>query len=228
MPYFTSREEIEVVVGGFFKRLPTIDPLVRAVLMGDDSLLKIELKNPELVLALNFAKEPLEVSIGSDVFGTIGLSAEADVFHELLLGLFGIAQAISHRKLLVRGALARLMQSTALVALAPYQYPHYLNLIGREDLNIRKEGDPSGIRLRSEGLLTRWVLKIMYLVGCVMGIWYTWVRSHLDIFKLLQRRGPLLIRIIQFLRRLGISNLDMVMVLTALGKGMIRCKRRDR
>jgi hypothetical protein len=217
-----NKTDLEDVLEGFFLRLPTIDPLIKELLENDDSVLKLELVNPRFDIALDFAKTPLEVRPNSDAFGTIGIGAEADVFHELLLGRLEIAKALSHRKLIIRGALSRLMKTTALLLLTPYVYPLYLKSAGREDLI-----SDSGERVRQPpidpgGWIGKLTLKIMVSVGYLIGVRGASGQSQLDVFKLLEKWSGLLIKLTRLIHKLGAPKLTLLMVLSALGRGINR------
>lgn len=214
--------DLEEVINGFFSRMPAIDPLIKELLEYDDSLLKIELRNPRFDIAVDFSKTPLEVYPNSDAFGTIGMGAEIEVFHELLLGHLGIARALSHRKLMIRGALSRLMKTTALILLAPYVYPLYLKFAGREDLVVDPVERITQIRFDPGSWVGRLTLKIMTLVGYLIGVYTAKGRSRMDVFKLLERWSGFLIMLTRLIRRLGAPKLNLLMVLGALGSGINR------
>lgn len=222
MSHSQNKEDLVEVVKGFFSRLPAIDPLIKELVEHDDSLLKIELQNPRLDIGLDFAKTPLEVNLKSDAFGTIGMGADATVFHELLLGHLGIARALSHRKLIIRGALSRLMKITALMALTPYIYPLYLRSMGREDLIVDSDECVSRIALNPGGWTGTIMLKLMAAAGYLIGIRNAKGESQLDFFKLLEKWGGFLIGLTRIIRRFGAPKLNLLMVLTALGRGINR------
>ena len=226
MPYFRSQEELEEIVGGFFKQMPALSVLLKNIIDGDDSLLAIDLSHPSLVLSVDCGKEPLEVQIGSDVPGTLCISAEADLFHELLLGHYDLLKAWSAKKLVVRGPLSRMLKNSNLFYLAPYQYPLYLRYIGRDDLLA------GGDRLRNEvvrggGRFGKYVLKIMQFAGRLLGLCLRRNPRAFDVFKLLKRTGPLLIGLTALLRKLGARDLKLVLALKALGLGMTRAAMRE-
>ena len=225
MSYFKSEEELAEVIGGFFKRLPDIDFVIKQILEGEDGSLKIECKKPNLGMALHLGERPVGVELGSDIFGTIGLSLDADDFHKLLLGRLKIAAAISQRKLVVRGPLSRLMQSTLLLSLAPYLYPSYLRKEGRKDLIIKDSGMEPKTRKRKGGFVVTAILWFMYAIGYFIGLVGSLTVSGLDVFKLLRRTGPLLVKSTGFLGKLAGSELTFSLVLHSLGQGINRMKR---
>jgi hypothetical protein len=214
--------DLAEVIKDFFSRLSAIDPLIKELLEYDDSLLKVELRNPRLDIALDFAKTPLEVHPNSDAFGTIGMGAEVGVFHELLLGHLGIARALSHRKLIIRGALSRLMKITTLMALTPDVYPLYLRSVGREDLITESDECVTQVTFDTSGWIGKLTLKLMVSVGYLIGMRNANGQSPMDVFELLEKWGGFLIKLTRFIRRLGAPKLNLLMVLSALGRGISR------
>ena len=189
MAYFTGIEDVNKVIGGFLRRFPSLDPLLKELTGHAPMLLKLELAEPELSAEINLARSPLEVRIGSDAGGTVGMSSTSDNFHRLLLGLFPLAVGINRKKIVVRGSIAKLMKAVPMFYVAPSIYPFYLESIGRADLLIDGERLPLHEKIKTEDTMTKIISILAFVIGYALGFIKKHLAPNLDILTTLESMG---------------------------------------
>jgi len=188
MSKFADEKEIRQVLGGFFERFSGLDPIIREAVGRQPLVLKLELVDPALSVRIDITRSPLLVSFDSDDLGTVGMSAKADEFHDLLLGSYSLAEGINNKRLVVRGATAKLMKAVPLFFLAPHLYPFYLESIGRSDLLGRGKLPLLHGERAMEDIMTKLMSIIAYPVGLVLGL-VKRVAPGLDVVAVLESMG---------------------------------------
>ncbi len=173
------------VLGGFFERLPALDPLVRTLIGDDPVTLKVELRDPALRVALDLGAHPLAIRFDTAEAGTVGLAATADDFHALLGGALGMGAAITRKRVVVRGSTARLMRVMPLFFVAPYLYHQHLAALGRDDLAPRAVAPPAA---SPEEPMNTLVSRLAWAAGYALGLLQTRVRD-LDLLGALAALG---------------------------------------
>jgi hypothetical protein len=193
-PYFKNGEEVDLVIGGFLRIFPRLDPLLREITGQILLLLKLELSKPELLAEIDFTKNPLEVRFGTGTDGTVGMACTADDFHLVLLGLLPIGTGVNHARLLMRGSTARMMDVVPLFYVAPAVYPFYLESIGRADLIIEQDRPPLHGRRDPEDAMTKIVSVLAYTAGYALGLIKSNIAPRLDIVTALEAMGKGLLK----------------------------------
>jgi hypothetical protein len=153
---FADAEAVQAAIGGFFRRLTALEPLVRQ-LTGDEAMIVlVELERPPLEMAIDLSVRPMQVRdsivIGRGAPNRIGVTAEADVMHQLLLGRLGAARAIRQRRLLLRGSMALVARFLPLLDLSASLYPDHLRSVrygAPVGASPRRAIAPEGDRARS-------------------------------------------------------------------------------
>ena len=189
MTCFRNAQEVRTVIGGFLERFPALDPILRQALRGERMVMKVELTDPEFRAEIDSTCDPLAVRLDSTTDGTIGMSGPADHFHLLLLGRLSMAVAINHKKLLVRGSTAKLMNSAPLFYLAPYLYPFYLASLGRSDLIANGPRPVLHLAPIKEDPMTWIVNRLAWLSGYALGLVKKHLAPTLDVVTTLESLG---------------------------------------
>lgn len=189
MGYFAGAEEVNKVIGGFLKIFPSLDPILKELSGHASMLLKLELTDPELSAEIDLSRSPLEVRIGSDADGIIGMSCPADNFHRLLLGLLPMAIGINRKKILVRGSIGKLMKAVPMFYVAPAIYPFYLESIGRPDLIVDGERLPLHGYIAREDIMSKFISALAYVIGYALGFIKKHLAPNLDILTALESLG---------------------------------------
>ncbi len=186
---FRSVTEADQVIGGFFRELPRLDPIIREIVRHTPLVMKLELSDPPLDAELDLTATPLAVRFGSAASGSIGLAGTAADFHRVLLGRLPVAVGINQKKLLVRGSTARMMKVVPLFYIVPYIYPSFLEAIGRADLLEPGERPPlHGPRPR-EGTMNQIIAALAYLAGYGLGLLKRHLNPRLDLLAALEAMG---------------------------------------
>ena len=194
MPYFANKEEVARVIGGFLEKFPDLDPLLKELSGHTPMLLKLELADPEFMAVIDLKRSPMEIQIGADSDGEVGMSGSADKFHELLLGMFPVAVGINRKTLVVRGSTSKLMQALNMFYVAPAIYPFYLESIGRDDLIKTGNGQPLHADLNVEDKMTKIISKLAWLIGYILGAIKKSIAPNLNILAILESMGQGLLK----------------------------------
>ena len=189
MARFATSQELDQVIGGFLRRLPRLDPILREITDHSPLLLKLELKDPPLAAEIDLTATPLVIRMETSAVGTVGMAGRADDFQRVLLGLLPVAKGINEKKLLARGSTAKLMKAVPLFYVVPYIYPSYLESIGRADLIEMGEYPPLHADQPVEGIMNQIVAAMAYGAGYLMGFIKQRIAPHLDILAALEAMG---------------------------------------
>ena len=189
MPYFSSKEEIDRVIGGFLRSFPRLEPLLREATGNRQMTLKLELSDPEFSAEIDFTKSPIALRFNTSADGSIGMACTADDFHRVLLGILPIGIGIDRKRLLMRHSIARLISAVPLFYLAPSIYPFFLESINRSDLIIAGERPALHGQREMEDSMTKIVSGLAYLVGYGLGFFKAHVAPGLDIITALESMG---------------------------------------
>jgi len=189
MAYFRDAQEADLVIGGFLRTFPRMDPLMREAVGQKKMVLKLELADPNLLAEIDFRQFPVEVRFGTNPEGTIAMTASADHFHQLLLGILPIGPAVNNKQILLRGSVANLMAGVPLFYLAPAIYPFFLESIGRKDLILPGPRPRLHGEIRSEDTMTRIVSVLAFLAGYSLGFLKKHLAPKLDLVAALESMG---------------------------------------
>jgi len=182
---FADASAARAVVGGFLERLPSLDPLVRELVGDEPMVLKLELREPPLTVALDLGARPLAVRFDTAEAGTVALCAKVDDLHALLAGAISVGGAITRKRVVVRGSAARLMRVMPFFFLAPYLYPQHLAALGRDDL---LPAAPVGAAT-TEAPMNSLVSRLAYAAGFALGLLQTRLVRDLDVLGALAALG---------------------------------------
>ncbi|MBI5481931.1 MAG: SCP2 sterol-binding domain-containing protein [Deltaproteobacteria bacterium] len=187
MSTFPDAAAARAVLGGFLLRLPPLDPLVRTLVGDEPMVLKLELREPALTVAVDLGARPLAVRFDTAEAGAVALSATADDFHALLGGAMTVGAAITRKRVLVRGSAARLMRVMPFFFLAPYLYPQHLAAVGRADLLPAAAAPPTTVT--TEEPVNALVSRLAYAAGFALGLVKTRLARDLDVLAALAALG---------------------------------------
>jgi hypothetical protein len=187
---FADAAEARAVLGGFFARLPAVDPLVRA-LLGDTPLtLRVEARAPRLALVVDLGPRPLAVRFDAPDPGTVALTARADDLHDLLTGALPVGAGLTRKRLLARGSAARLMGVMPLLFLAPPLYREHLAALGRRDLLPPAAPPHRGAAVPApEDPMNALVARLAWLAGYALGFARTRLGREVDLLGALEALG---------------------------------------
>ena len=193
MSTFPDAAAARAVLGGFLQRLPALDPLVR-LMVGDEPLvLKLEVRDPALAVAIDLGAHPLAVRLDATEAGTVALGATADDLHAILGGALTMGAAITRKRVVVRGSAARLMRVMPLLLFAPHLYPQHLAALGRVDLvpaaTAPAAASTPATALTSEEPVNALVSRLAYAAGLALGLLQTRLVRDLDILGALEALG---------------------------------------
>jgi hypothetical protein len=174
------------VLVGFLERLPELDPLVRQLVGDEPMVLKLELREPLLTVALDLGAHPLAVRVGTAEAGTVALCATADDLHALLAGAITVGAAITRKRVVARGSAARLMRVMPFFFLAPDLYPQHLVALGRDDL--LPMAAPATAATPEEPVNSL-VSRLAYAAGFALGLVKTRLVRDLDVLGALAALG---------------------------------------
>jgi hypothetical protein len=189
MAYFKSREEVDLVIGGFLKKFQGLEPILREAVGHNEMNLKLELSDPELGVEIDFSKHPIELRFNTASDGSIGLACSADDFHLVLLGMLPIGVGINRKRLIMRHSVAKLINAVPLFYLAPGIYPFYLESIGRADLIVKGDRHALHGKREEEDAMTKVISAFAYLAGWALGFLKAHVAPGLDIVASLESMG---------------------------------------
>jgi len=189
MAGLANSQELDLVIGGFLRRLPRLDPIIREITEGTPLLLKLELKDPPLAAEIDLTCTPLVIRTDSTAAGTVGMAGRSEDFQRVLLGLLPVAKGINEKKLLARGSTALLMKAVPLFYVVPYIYPSYLESIGRADLIEAGEYPPLHADQPVEGIMNQIISALAYGAGYLMGFIKKRIAPRLDILAALEAMG---------------------------------------
>jgi hypothetical protein len=190
---FADASAARAVVGGFLERLPSLDPLVRELVGDEPMVLKLELREPPLTVALDLGARPLAVRFDTAEAGTVALCAKADDLHALLAGAISVGGAITRKRVVVRGSAARLMRAMPFFFLAPYLYPQHLADLGRDDLlpaaPAATTPAAAAAAATTEAPVNSLVSRLAYAAGFALGLLKTRFVRDLDVLGALAALG---------------------------------------
>ncbi len=186
MSVFVDAGEARDVLGGFFERLPAVDPIVRALIGDDPVVLTIELREPALRVAIDLGARPLAIRFETAEAGTVALAATADDLHAVLGGALGMGAAITRKRVVVHGSTARLMRVMPLFFVAPHLYRQHLAALGRADLAPRAAAPPTDT---SEEPVNALIGRLAYAAGFALGLLKTRLVRDLDVLGALAALG---------------------------------------
>lgn len=175
------------VLGGFFERLPALDPLVRQLVGDDPVVLKVELREPALRIAVDLGAHPLAIRFDTAEAGTVALAATAADFNAVLGGALTMGAAITRKRVVVRGSAARLMRVMPLFFVAPHLYAQHLAALGRDDLAPPALA-PSTAAAPEEPM-NALVSRLAYAAGFALGLLKTRLVRDLDVLGALEALG---------------------------------------
>lgn len=156
----------------FYERLTKLDRLVREVANPGDLRALIRLKDVPKDILLDFSTRPVSVECSDTPkpHPDVTMAAKVGVMHRLLLGATPFAVEVNQRRVLMRGAMTKMIKLFPLLRLAPVLYREH----------VAKDGTSDGGRVSE---LTRAVgYWTGYLLGTIKRRYYT----QLDLFGLLE------------------------------------------
>ena len=187
MSLFADAAAARAVLGGFFERLPALDPLVRTLVGDDPVVLKVELRDPVLRVAVDLGAHPLAIRFDGAEAGTVAIAATADDFHALLGGALGMGAAITRKRVVARGSAARLMRVMPLFFVAPFLYSQHLAALGRDDLAPQAPAPSPAVA--SEEPVNALVSRLAWAAGFALGLLKTRLVRDLDVLGALAALG---------------------------------------
>jgi hypothetical protein len=143
---------------------------------------------------IDFEKSPMQLRFGTNADGTIGMACSADDFHRLLLGLLPIGVGVNHKRLFLRGSVAKLMSAVPLFYVAPAVYPFYLESIGRRDLILNEKLPPLHGESETEDGMNRIIAKLAFAAGYALGLLKSKISPRVNVIAALEAMGQGLLR----------------------------------
>lgn len=134
MGYFQSSEQLQEVLGGFFKRLfsdAQVGPKLRA------AKLKLQFKysDPELSISADSGAEPVAITFNDTEFKPdVQMSMKADVAHRFWFGKVNLIAALTRREMVAKGSIPKILKLLPAIKPAYTLYPEYLKENGWDDL----------------------------------------------------------------------------------------------
>lgn len=183
-----------VILASFFKRLETVEAVVRAVLsQARVSALLTFRGRPEKKVLMDLTKTPARVLLDDQArAGQISMTIEADIMHDVLLDRVKPGLALGRRQLLLRGGAVSLAGFLPLFDFGPMLYGEHLADIGFDGFVRRtgeaplKEAVMSGEIFRGEpipvirlSLFERGLCKSINAMAYIMGFFMGLIRFRL-------------------------------------------------
>lgn len=137
MGNFTSTEQLQDVLGGFFQKLfdhPEIGPKLQA------AKLKIQFvyTDPDLSIAADTTENPVKLRFNDASFQPdVQMSMKADVAHKFWHGKVNLVAALTRREMVAKGPIPKILKLLPAIKPAYELYPQYLKEKGLENLIIK-------------------------------------------------------------------------------------------
>lgn len=127
MAVFKSSEQLQQVLGGFFKLLAS-DPTVGPKLLASKLVLKFIYKDPELSITIDLksAEEALFTFNDADKKADVEMTMKADVAHKFWLGQLNLVVALARREIVAKGPVPKILQMLPIIKPAYKLYPDYI------------------------------------------------------------------------------------------------------
>lgn len=136
MGYFKSSEELQEILGDFFKELIT-DATVGPQLNASNIIVKFTYKDPDLSITADFTEDETKLYFNNDELkATVEMSMKADTAHKFWFGKVNLVAALTRREMVAKGPIPKVLKLLPAIKPAYKMYPDYLKSKGREDLLI--------------------------------------------------------------------------------------------
>ncbi|MCB1215611.1 MAG: hypothetical protein KDK66_09085 [Deltaproteobacteria bacterium] len=136
MAYFSSKEELKKVLGGFFKELvkhPEIGPKLKK------SGLKLQFAytHPELSISVDLSQEDSPITFDDQAFKPdVKMSMKADIAHRFWFGNINLLAALAKKDIVAKGPIPKILKLLPAVKPAYKLYPEYLQKHGYDSFMI--------------------------------------------------------------------------------------------
>jgi len=127
MPHFTSSDDLQKKLGGFFELL-TKDPAIGPKFKESKLIIKFNYKNPELSITADCSLPEIKLSFNDTVTKPeVEMFMDADTAHKFWLGEVNLVMALARRQMVVKGPIPRVLKLLPVIKPAYAMYKEYVN-----------------------------------------------------------------------------------------------------
>lgn len=193
-----------VMIASFFKRLITIDAIIRVILQRANLSAAFTFRgDPQKKILFDFSKPEASVEVDETTHtAQIHMTIDAEIMHDILLGKIKPGLALGQRRMLLRGSAMNLAKFIPLFDFSPAIYREHLADTGYHGY-IRKKGsaplmeavmsgkifkgDPIPLTdyTLTEKIMIKLINRFAYLMGYLVGVIRHRVFEKLCIFDVL-------------------------------------------
>ncbi len=136
MAYFTSGENLQDILGGFFRKL-LADPSIGPKLQESKMVIKFIYSDPSLSITIDCSKNPVELLFNdSSLKPEVEMSMKADTAHKFWFGKVNLLAALTRREMVAKGPIPKVLKLLPVIKPAYDLYPQYLTEKGLQNLLI--------------------------------------------------------------------------------------------
>ena len=200
----TSSPPAAVIIASFFKRLITMDEIIRVILKRANLSAAFTFRgDPQKIVLFDFSKPDASVEIDKTTHTAhIHMVIDAEAMHDILLGNMKPGLALGQRRMLLRGSAMNLAKFIPLFDFSPAIYREHLADTGYHGY-IRKKGtaplkeavmsakifkgDPIPLTnyTLTEKIMIKLINRFAYMMGYLVGVMRHRVIEKLSIFDVL-------------------------------------------
>ncbi len=126
MGSFTSSEQFETMLGGFFEHLTTV-PSIAEKLLASKLIIRFKYTDPDVVLVVDCSGDALEIRRGdSETTATVEMFMTADVAHRFWFGKVNLMMALTRKQMVAKGPVPKILELLPAIKPAYQLYPTYL------------------------------------------------------------------------------------------------------
>lgn len=137
MPVFQSPEQLQEVIGGFFKELTEKDTIAQK-LLDSKIVIRFNYSDPDLSVIADCTGDKVALAF-NDKNATVEVDMwmKADVAHEFWHGKLNLMMALTRKQMTAKGPIPKIMKLLPAIQPAYAMYPMYLERIGHSNLIMR-------------------------------------------------------------------------------------------
>lgn len=130
MATFSSSEQLQDVLGGFFQALAQ-DPTVGPKLLGSNLLIKFNYREPELSITIDLKGDDVVLTFNDEEKKPeVEMTMKADTAHKFWLGKLNLVMALARREITAKGPVPKILKLLPIIKPAYKLYPEYIQTKG--------------------------------------------------------------------------------------------------
>lgn len=133
MPVFHSPEQLQEVIGGFFKELTQKDAIAQK-LLDSKIVIRFNYSEPDLSIIADCTGDAVALTFNNQELPVeVDMWMKADVAHEFWHGKLNLMMALTRKQMTAKGPIPKIMKLLPAIQPAYAMYPMYLEQIGHSD-----------------------------------------------------------------------------------------------